>query len=312
MPNLSDIDLRLLRVFSQVVWAGGFTAAELSLNKSKSSISMDISALETRLGVKLCNRGRGGFALTPEGLKIYDHIKGLFLDIDRFQEAVGAVAGQVSGAFSIVTDDDNVVTHSHLLTAALAEFNDICPEVFVGLDGVSALEVVNRVRAGAADFGLTALPQRAPALQIEPVFLEEMALYCASSHPLHDVPDEDLSIDRLHEQPMVDMRTRLDERIAAFLDGANICARAPTMQARLLLISTGRYLGFLPVGYVAQMAGERALREVRPDIFRHNMQVYLVTRNEAAAERKIGLFRPILIKWIEKAGPQSSEFQSTC
>lgn len=64
--QIADIDLRLLRVFRAVVESGGFAAAELELNVGRSVISRHIKDLETRLGLALCRRGRGGFALTPE------------------------------------------------------------------------------------------------------------------------------------------------------------------------------------------------------------------------------------------------------
>ena len=59
LGNVTDNDLRLLRVFRAVVACGGFAAAELELNINRSTISRHIKDLETRLGVTLCRRGRG-------------------------------------------------------------------------------------------------------------------------------------------------------------------------------------------------------------------------------------------------------------
>ena len=66
LGQLSDMDLRLLRVFRVVADCGGMAAAELELNIGSSTISRHIKDLETRLGLRLCRRGRAGFALTPE------------------------------------------------------------------------------------------------------------------------------------------------------------------------------------------------------------------------------------------------------
>jgi DNA-binding transcriptional LysR family regulator len=49
--QLSDIDLRLLRVFIAVTESGGFAAAEIKLNINRSTISTHISDLEARLGM---------------------------------------------------------------------------------------------------------------------------------------------------------------------------------------------------------------------------------------------------------------------
>ncbi len=58
LGQLSDMDLRLLRVFKAVVDCGGMSAAELELNISLSTISKHIKDLEQRLGLTLCQRGR--------------------------------------------------------------------------------------------------------------------------------------------------------------------------------------------------------------------------------------------------------------
>lgn len=46
LRNVTDLDLRLLRIFACVVKCGGFTAAQAELNMSQSNISMHIASLE--------------------------------------------------------------------------------------------------------------------------------------------------------------------------------------------------------------------------------------------------------------------------
>ena len=67
LGRLSDLDLRLVRVFLAVVDASGVSAAQMTLNVGSSTISTQLATLETRLGFRLCDRGRGGFKLTPKG-----------------------------------------------------------------------------------------------------------------------------------------------------------------------------------------------------------------------------------------------------
>src|SRR6185437_12205149 len=77
LGRVSDVDLRLLRIFQTVVNCGGFSAAEIDLGIGRSTISTHIGELEARLGTRLCQRGRGGFALTARGKKIYEASLGL-------------------------------------------------------------------------------------------------------------------------------------------------------------------------------------------------------------------------------------------
>ena len=65
--NLEGSDLRLLKVFDAVVRHRGLAAAQSELNISLSTISNHVTALEERLGLQLCQRGRGGFRLTDKG-----------------------------------------------------------------------------------------------------------------------------------------------------------------------------------------------------------------------------------------------------
>jgi hypothetical protein len=62
LGQLHDPDLHLLRLFVTVVQAGGFSAAQGVLGLSQPSISQQMAKLETRLGYRLCSRGKGGFA----------------------------------------------------------------------------------------------------------------------------------------------------------------------------------------------------------------------------------------------------------
>lgn len=84
LGNLSTLDLRLIRVFLAVTDAGGVSAAQSVLNVGQSTISAQLSSLETRLGYRLCERGRSGFKLTPKGERFYAMSRKLLTALDDF------------------------------------------------------------------------------------------------------------------------------------------------------------------------------------------------------------------------------------
>ena len=53
-------------------------AAQALLNVSESTVSTHMHDLETRLGLRLCQRGRGGFRLTADGEAVYRSARELF------------------------------------------------------------------------------------------------------------------------------------------------------------------------------------------------------------------------------------------
>ncbi len=62
LHNVSDLDLRLLRIFACVVRCGGFSAAQGELGMGQSTISTHIASLETRLATACANVARAASA----------------------------------------------------------------------------------------------------------------------------------------------------------------------------------------------------------------------------------------------------------
>ena len=58
LGQVSDFDIRLLRIFKTIVECGSFSAAESTLGLSRSAISLHMGDLEKRLGMRLPARPR--------------------------------------------------------------------------------------------------------------------------------------------------------------------------------------------------------------------------------------------------------------
>ena len=102
---LSNMDVRLLRIFRAIVESGGLSAAEIELNIGRSTISRHLGDLETRLGVRLCQRGRAGFSLTDEGRIVYDATLRLLAAMDEFSGSVNEVHHQMRGQLNLALHD---------------------------------------------------------------------------------------------------------------------------------------------------------------------------------------------------------------
>lgn len=76
------IDLQELRAFASVVRRGGITAAVRIYSLSKSTISMQLTRLETRIGVRLLERTSRRIALTREGEQLLPRIVSILAEVD--------------------------------------------------------------------------------------------------------------------------------------------------------------------------------------------------------------------------------------
>ncbi|MGD7104111.1 LysR family transcriptional regulator, partial [Ralstonia pseudosolanacearum] len=64
-----------LYLFTRVVEAGGFSAAERATGIPKSRLSRRIAALETQLGTRLLQRSSHRVSVTPVGEAVYRHAR---------------------------------------------------------------------------------------------------------------------------------------------------------------------------------------------------------------------------------------------
>ncbi|MGC1427260.1 MAG: LysR family transcriptional regulator, partial [Albidovulum sp.] len=109
-PTIADVDIKLLRVFCTIVECGGFSQAQTELNLSRSTISTHMANLETRLGFRLCRRGRAGFALTARGGAVYEASRAMLSSIDAYHGQIGQLRERIVGEIAIGVVD-NLITN---------------------------------------------------------------------------------------------------------------------------------------------------------------------------------------------------------
>ena len=168
MPSnatLDKADMRLLRVFTKVVDCGGFTPAQVVLNVSQSTISSHMSALESRLDMRLCERGRGGFRITEEGQRIYEAAQRLFRSIDAFGSEVEALRGRLTGELHIGAVDNVVTNPDFALSEAIANFEKRHEEVRIQLHIQTPAEVERGVVDGRYQIGVGAYTKQISGIE---------------------------------------------------------------------------------------------------------------------------------------------------
>ncbi len=278
LGQISDFDLRLIRVFKAVVDSGGFTAAEAVLGISRSAISIHMGDLEARTGLKLCQRGRSGFALTEEGREVYRAGLQLLAAMETFRTEVNALHRHLRGELNIGITD-NLVSLPHMrITHALAALKEAGPEVRINIHMVPPSEVEVGVMDGHLHVGV--VPAIAPlaGLDYRPLYGETVQLYCGEAHPLFQRDDAGISDDELAAADAVVPSFALPpdgQRCHEPLQGT---ATATDREGIAFLVLTGRYIGFLPEHFAARWVTEERLRALRPDEWHYQVDYSTITR----------------------------------
>jgi DNA-binding transcriptional LysR family regulator len=295
MRRLDNIDLRLLRVFVALAEAGSFSAAQIALNLSQSTLSTHIASLERTLGGALCLRGRRGFRLTPFGEATLQAARDLFADIDKFQKRVGRSNDRLVGRLSIGIVDGIISNPQLALQEPLQRMIVAAPDVYVDLRLGTPHELEQWVAEGSRDVVIGPFAKHGPGVVYVPLHQEAHALYCGQQHVLFEkekITNADI------ETSLFSVRgyRQLEDLYRANHPRAS--ASVIHMEAQAMLILSGQFIGFLPRhmgdGY-AQLGLMRALRP----------QTYQFLSQHFAAHRRSDKELPLIKLFLRELRQQA-------
>lgn len=259
--QLAGTDFRALRVFDAVVRHGGFAAAQAELNISQPTISNHITALEQRLGVRLCQRGRSGFRLTEKGEIVFAATQRLLRTHDDFTAEVGALKGHMVGELKVGLVDSITTDPNSKLHTAIRIFQKRSNEVTLHLHQETPQELQKRVLDGELHLGIGSFPHKITGLDYTPLYQETHGLYCSFEHELFNIPESKLDIADLRRGRIVSRGYWRDE-IRKNLGFDNVAAIVYQIEPQLILVMSGQYISFLPDHFAQRWVDEGILRRL--------------------------------------------------
>src|SRR5215207_766003 len=270
------VDLRLVAYFVAVVDHGGITKAAHALYIAQPSLSQAIRNLERQLGVQLFDRSGRHLTLTDEGASFVEAARKILRDVDHARSKVHAVRDRTAGRLDLAALATLAVDPLPELASRLRNrFPGILLNV---MDPGGSAGVVNEVRQGRAELGLTDLPVKSDTLlsrelatqEIVLVLPPEMAPQLPDPVPLGAVA----RIPLIMEPADTTTRTLIDDALQAAVNYVAVeCAHRPAIWE---LVRHGAGATFLP-----RRLAENELTEV------------VVRSTSPAIRRSIGLvFRP--------------------
>lgn len=268
LTNLAEADLRLLRIFIAITESGGLAAAELRLNISRSVISRHLKDLETRLGVRLCERGRSGFKLTEEGGTVLDAARRLLSQIEGFRREVAGLHGGMRGELNLAVFDKFVTNPACKLAQTIAAFGAEASGVTLNLHVSGTIAIEKGLLEGQFQVGIHPFHRASESLLSWPLFAEQMWLYGSPDHPLlrgGATPDDPA----LRTADFVGLGYHSPNMEHFWRLGLQPAARAHEQEGSVVLIRSGRYLGFLPDHYAQSFEAAGVLRRIPSDTLQY-------------------------------------------
>ena len=296
---ITEYDLRLLRIFVCVVEHGGFAAAETALGVTRSTISVHMSNLESRMKLKLCLRGRGGFSLTEDGQAVYRAVINLFDSLNDFSLLIGTLGKELSGELVILCADQ--LDHAKQLKMAqvIQEVHDKSPNLQLVIDGDSISNIEKSLLKDKAHIGIFPDYQQIEGLSYTPLCNEPIYLCCAHSHPFFNKVDTQITQADLASALAIHPGIDIDISGKSQLTKLNLAAKAYQFDTRKSMILSGRYIGYMPQSYIQHELNMGLMRIIKPSDLTYQFNLSLVSKKSPREVNKVKLLSEVFSRVFE-------------
>lgn len=287
---LTTSDSHSLGVFRDIVDCDGISSAAEKLNLDVSTISRQLKELEIRLGMRLCDRGRGGFALTSEGEAVYRLSCDLLRTIEDFEDRIDEVRNCVVGQLRIGAVNHVLTNPEISLERVIRRVHRNAPELDVAYEIMPSREICRALIDGRIHLGITAHDRDHAELSRFSIYVEKHRLYCGRGHPLYEEAGTPTNAADLKGLKYVAREHRANTDIVAESFGLTRGAVANDIEAITLLVQSGIYLGYLPTHHVAALPDGKKLRPLDIDQADCEVPLYLYYRREAKRLNSVRMF----------------------
>jgi DNA-binding transcriptional LysR family regulator len=145
------IDVRRLRVLSEVAAQRSFSGAAVALRLTQSAVSQHVAALEREVGLPLVERGTRPVELTEAGHALTRHATGIFARLDGAEQELEEIARRRHGRLRFGSVRTALST---FVPAAFADFRRKHPEVTLTVVDDSLQGLLPRIENGELDLAL--------------------------------------------------------------------------------------------------------------------------------------------------------------
>lgn len=176
-----NVSIKQIQVFVAVARSQSFAEACTLVHLSQPALSISIKNLELAVGGKLFARTTRSLELTPEGAEFFPVAQRLLEDWNRSLEDVHNLFTLRRGKLDIAAMPTFA---SSLLPQILAEYHHQYTDIKVTIHDVIAESVVDMVREGRVELGVSFDPGDAQDLNFQPLFLDKFVAVLPPTHLL--------------------------------------------------------------------------------------------------------------------------------
>ena len=195
------MDTRQLAAFCAVVERRSFSQAADRLGVTQPAVSLQVRALEKRLGAQLLDRSGRRVEPTEAGWRLYRGAQRMLALEDQLVADVAASGeGALAGDLVLGASTGPAAV---AIPVALAEFQRLNPDIRVYLAVSDTHSVVERVAARELELGIVGAARRHRGVRFERFFSDQVILACP---PGHAFAGRTITLDELREETLILMQ----------------------------------------------------------------------------------------------------------
>jgi len=196
--NTIQSSLNSLMTFHKVAKHKSFSKAAEELYISQPAVTKHIKNLELKMGMKLIQRGRGGFALTDAGKALYKHTQKISSHLMEIEDVLGSLQKDHRGLLKIGTTESY---SKCLMPKLLSGFQTSFPAIKISLDVGNSEEIEKSLSTYRNDLAVVGLTRVSPKFESIPFLREELVLIVSPDHSLSK--RKSVSLKELEEYPLI-------------------------------------------------------------------------------------------------------------
>ncbi len=195
------MDTRQLTAFCTVVERRSFSQAAERLGVTQPAVSLQIRALEKRVGTKLLDRSGRRVEPTEAGWRLYRGAQRMLALEDQLVSELAATAeGEITGDLVLGASTGPAAI---VVPVLLGEYQREHPDVRVFLTVSDTHTVIERVAARELELGIVGASRRHRGVRFEPFFSDQVILACP---PGHRFAGRTVALDELREETLILMQ----------------------------------------------------------------------------------------------------------
>ena len=195
------MDTRQLAAFCAVVERRSFSQAAERLGVTQPAVSLQVRALEKRLGTQLLDRSGRRVEPTEAGMRLFRGAQRMLqLEEQMLDEVASEGAGALTGELSIGASTGPAAV---VVPVLLCEFHERHPDLRISLEVHDTQTVVDLVADRGLELGIVGAARRHRAVRFEPILEDEVILICP---PGHSFAGRTITVDDLRGENLILMQ----------------------------------------------------------------------------------------------------------